>query len=414
MSRTTTNYIPSVDSLKFDRRIAETLQSHLKEGDPLGGSFEEGASYVLPPSGDGGEVQDYGRQGHKAGKRIESVVKAGELGAHCYAFSDGMRAIAAATEAIVRPGDTVLMHRSVYGGTDRYFRSEDRKQRLKLDTIDLSSETAADEIRAKGPKLVVGETITNPLLDVPDLIPVMEAARDVGAYMILDNTLATGRACLPLEIARAVGYDKVLDVLSLTKGYTGGKLSGAVVTDDDSLARLLFEERRCKGGALPTEISSKVEDGLKTMGVRMAQLSKTTQVLVEYLSRNPIEGIEVLHPFVAKGRKRELAERYLIACPAVFTLRCELPAERFSALTESLSKVFLRANSFNGAYPMMSESAKQSHASMKDSGAKAAAGVAGGLIRLSPSSIYPTEDMLEVVKTLLGEWLRNSTIRPLV
>ena len=82
MSRTTTTYAPSPDSRKFDRRIAETLQSHLKEGDPLGGSFEEGASYVLPPSGDGGEVQDYGRQGHKAGKRIESVVKAGELGAH--------------------------------------------------------------------------------------------------------------------------------------------------------------------------------------------------------------------------------------------------------------------------------------------------------------------------------------------
>lgn len=396
-------------TLSFDQRLAKTLRSHIQTGDPLGGRFDEGASYLLPPSGDGGETQDYGRQGHAAGKVIESVVKVGELGEHCYAFSDGMRAIAAASESLGTPSDTVLLHRSVYGGTERYFTREEAKGRLKLGRIDLTAESVADEIRQIRPKLIVGETVSNPLMEVADLLPIMEAARDVGAYMLLDNTLATGRACLPTEVARAVGYDKLLVVLSLTKGYTGGKLSGAVVTDNPELAQLLFEERRCKGGALPSESCPKLLEGFKSMGVRMEQMARTTQALVEYLSGSSLDGIEVLHPMVARGRQRELAERYLVSTPSIFTLRCELPQERFEALTERLSKVFLRANSFNGPYPMMSESAKQSHASIKGSAAKEAAGVGGGLIRLSPGSTETTEGLVDEVKAALADWLRNTT-----
>ncbi len=399
---------PNLSELSFDQRIARSLRSHLKVGDPLGGRSEDGASYVLPPSGNGGETQDYGRQGHAPGKVIESAVKAGELGAHCYAFSDGMRAIAAASEAIVTPSDTVLLHRSVYGGTERYFTTEQRKGRLSLDRIDLTSSSAPEEIRAARPKLIVGETVSNPLMEVSDLAPIMSAARDVGAHMMLDNTLATGRACVPLEIARSVGYDRLLDVLSLTKGYTAGKLSGAVVTDNAELAQLLFEERRCKGGALPADSCSKVLDGIKSMDVRMERMARTTQALVELLSGSSLDGIEVLHPLVACGRQRELAQRYLRTVPAVVTLRCSLPQERFEALSERLSELFFRANSFNGAYPMMSESAKQSHAGIKDADAKKAAGVAGGLIRLSTGSIDSTEEIVSQVKSLLRSWAQNS------
>jgi cystathionine beta-lyase/cystathionine gamma-synthase len=121
-------------------------------------------------------------------------------------------------------------------------------------------------------------------------------------------------------------------------------------------------------------------------------------LVLEHLSSNPVEGVEVLHPFVARGRQRELADRYLIECPAVFTLRCNLPEERFKGLLNALSQVFFRANSFNGHYPMMSESSTQSHASVKNAQTKKEAGVEGGLIRLSPGSVFSPKSVLNMVK----------------
>lgn len=407
-------------SLDFDVRIADAIKDSVKIGDPLGGRAEIGAAFSLPQSGDGGEIQDYGRQGHSAGKKIENIIAAGERGMHAYCFSDGMRAIAAATEIVTQPQDLVLMHRSIYGGTVRYLTRkfkgdqtvprENHIPKFELDTIDLTSPTAADEIRTRKPRLIVGETVTNPLLDVVDMEPIMNAAKDVGAFMILDNTLSTGRACLPLEVARSVHFENLMDVLSLTKGYTAGMLSGAVVTDNEKLAKALFEIRRADGGPLPSEATPLVEAGLKSMRVRMTQLSQTTQALVEYLSNDTIPGIEVLHPFVATGRQRELAEKYLHGYPAIVTLRCALPHERFEALASALSTVFIRANSFNGVFPTMSESAKQSHASVKDAQTKAAAGVSEGLLRLSPSSLYPEDTIVERVRDGIHSWLKTVVI----
>jgi len=406
MSRLASPPITSLAALSFDERVGNALQSNIQEGDPLGGRYPRGASYLLPKSGDGGETQDYGRQGHEGGKHVEQVLRAGELGEHCYAFSDGMRAIAAATTAATKLSGnerpTVLLHRSVYGGTHRFFSEEHQEKHISLETIDLTDPNVGEEIRRRKPTLIVGEPVTNPLLDVIDLKPAMEAARDVGATMILDNTLTTGRACVPLHIAREVGYDKLLDVLSLTKAYTAGTLSGAVVTDNAELAKLLFEDRRRKGGALPADSAASVLEGFKDMDARLERMVQTTMTVLEYLSINPVDGIEVLHPFVARGRQRELAHRYLVNCPAVFTLRCHLPDDRYQSLLNGLSTVFLRANSFNGHYPMMSESSTQSHASVKDAQAKKDAGVEGGIIRLSAGSVFAPKTLLNKVRSIFG------------
>ncbi len=404
MSRPAPHASPSPERADFDLRIGNALKSHIQVGDPLSGRFPRGASYLLPESGDGGETQDYGRQGHEGGKHVEHVLKAGELGEHCYAFSDGMRAIAAATTAATKLAGaerpTVLLHRSVYGGTHRFYAGEHDERHINLETIDLTAPHVGEEIRRRKPTLIVGEPVTNPLLDVADLVPAMEAAKDVGASMILDNTLTTGRTCLPMETARQVGFDKLLNVLSLTKAYTAGTLSGAVITDHPELARLLYDDRRAKGGALPSDSVASVIEGFKSMDVRFERMAQTTMLVLDHLSSNPVEGVEVLHPFVAQGRQRELANRYLIECPAVFTLRCHLPEARFKALLYALSQVFFRANSFNGHYPMMSESSAQSHASVKNAQTKKEAGVEGGLIRLSPGSVFAPKSVLNMVKEI--------------
>jgi len=342
---------------------------------------------------------DYARQGHPGGEKVESILKALEMGEHALCFSDGMRAIAAATEVVVRPGDKVLVHSSLYGGTLR-FATLLKEWNIDVEFVDLSASDAGSKIFDAKPKLLILESITNPLLNVLDTPELMRAAARVNAFMVIDNTLATAYSCVPLDIARQNGYDKLMVALSITKGYTAGVLGGAVVTDSDELAEKLFKYRQAKGGnASPNDVPH-YHDGLKTMGPRMERLSKSALAIAQFLSDARPPGIEVLYPSLPGSRTYGLANELLLTPPGVLTLECRLSDERYSTLVARLEELFVRSNSFNGVFPQLSESVRQSHASDRQK----RAGLSAQILRLSPSTIYSPDDMVENMRKLLQDW----------
>jgi cystathionine beta-lyase/cystathionine gamma-synthase len=107
--------------LNFEERLSIAIESELSVGDFLHGTWPRGGAIKLPISGNGGRTFDYARQGHPGGEKVESIIAALETGRSALLFSDGMRAIASATEVVVKPGDLVFVHSSLYGGTLRYF-----------------------------------------------------------------------------------------------------------------------------------------------------------------------------------------------------------------------------------------------------------------------------------------------------
>jgi cystathionine gamma-lyase len=192
--------------------------------------------------------------------------------------------------------------------------------------------------------------------------------------------------------------------LSITKGYTAGVLGGAVVTDNPELAEKLFRYRQAKGGnASPNDVPH-YYDGIKTMGPRMQRLSENTLTIVEELTREPVAGIKVLHPLLTTYKDYERAQQLLLRAPAVFTLECALPPERYASLIGRLEKVFIRSNSFNGVNPQLSESTKQSHAGVKSADQKREAGIVTQLVRLSPSSTYSPADIADDFRAILDDW----------
>ncbi len=396
-------YQKTRDALSFDRRLAEGLEGQIQVGDFLQGSWPKGASVKLPASGDGGRSNDYARQGHPGGERVEKLIKTLEMGDHALLFSDGMRAIAAATEVVVRPGDTVFVHSSLYGGTIRYLNFL-KEWGVNVQFVDLGAEDAGAKIFETKPKLLVLESVTNPLLHVLDIPGLMSAASRVNAHMIIDNTLPTAYGCVPLDIARQNEYDKLMVALSITKGYTAGVLGGAVVTDNPELAEKLFRYRQAKGGnASPNDVPH-YYDGIKTMGPRMQRLSENTLTIVEELTREPVAGIKVLYPFLMDYKDHRRAQELLLRAPGVFTLECALPPERYASLIGRLEKLFIRSNSFNGVNPQLSESTKQSHAGVKSADQKREAGITTQLVRLSPSSTYSPADIADDFRAIIDDW----------
>ena len=402
-------YEKTKDVIGFDRRLAESLERDIKVGDYLQGSWPKGASVKLPSNGDGGRSLDYARQGHPGGEKVENILRALEMGNHALCFSDGMRAIAASTEAVVRPGDTVFVHSSLYGGTIRYF-NHPKEWGVNVQFIDLAADDIGLQILDVKPKLLVLESVTNPLLHVLNMPELMRACARVGSHMVIDNTLATAYGCVPLDIARQNDYDKLMVALSITKGYTAGVLGGAVITDSNELAEKLFRYRQAKGGnASPNDVPH-YYDGLKTMGPRMQRLSESAQSIVELIRTERREGIDVLYPFQPESKDVVLARELLLRPPGVFTLECHLSPDRYTALINRLEELFIRSNSFNGVNPQLSESTKQSHASVKSDSQKKDAGITTQLVRLSPSSTYSAADMIENMRGLFQDWERNQTI----
>ncbi|MGF9825652.1 trans-sulfuration enzyme family protein, partial [Brevibacillus agri] len=129
--------------------------------------------------------------------------------------ASGMGAIMAGLLSILSPGDHVLASHEIYGGTYALLQKELSRFGIELECIVLDEGThLASRVRPTT-KLFFLETITNPLLTVVDLPSWIRQAKELGLFVMVDNTFATPYLVQPITF----GADLV--VHSGTK-YIGG------------------------------------------------------------------------------------------------------------------------------------------------------------------------------------------------
>jgi methionine-gamma-lyase len=143
----------------------------------------------------------YSRLGHPGLDFLEKRLAAIDGAEEAVAFSSGMAGHSSIALAHVRPGDSVLHGRPIYGGVDMLYNSImpqfGSHAMAYLDgTDDAGVRAAADEAMAKGPlKLIIAETPANPTAAIVDLDLMVRIADEVGAkqghrpLVIVDNTL---------------------------------------------------------------------------------------------------------------------------------------------------------------------------------------------------------------------------------
>jgi len=129
--------------------------------------------------------------------------------------SSGMAALALAILSQLQSGDHLIASSHLYGRSLSLLNSEAQRFGILcsvVDTFDLDATARAFNPRTR---MVVVETITNPLLRVSDLTALVELSHRHGARLLVDNTLAGPIVCRPMEL----GADFVLE--SLTKSMNG-------------------------------------------------------------------------------------------------------------------------------------------------------------------------------------------------
>ena len=235
-------------------------------------TFERGADLMFP----GGRV--YSRADNPSYDQAEALLAALEGGPAALLFASGMAAAAAVFQSLA-PGDCVLAPRNMYWALRKWLLDFMVPWGVSVDFYDNASlDSLAERTRSRRPRLIWIETPANPTWDITDIAAACALAREVGAQVAVDSTVATPLLTRPLE----QGADLVMH--SATKYLNGHSdvIAGALATarDDELWQRIRYV--RGGGGAVlgPFEAWLLLR-GMRTLHLRVAAACANAQAIAE-------------------------------------------------------------------------------------------------------------------------------------
>jgi cystathionine beta-lyase len=333
----------------------------------------------------GRERFGYSRGNNPSREYLEGVIAELEGAKHGFAFSSGMTAIAASL-AVLKSGDKVLVTKNVYGGTVALLNGFFKDFGLSYELIDTSDLNQLEKAFDEKTKAVLIESPSNPLLDISDIAGVSKAAKKRGSITIVDNTFLSPYLQRPLEL----GADIVVE--SATKFFSGHSdvIAGTAATNDEALAGKIGAYQRLAGGIAQPFDSYLLVRGLKTLSVRIDRQVENTGKIVEFLRNNP--GVDKIyypglaeHPGYAVNQRQSKSPGSMLS----FLLN---PAYNMAVFFDSLRYITPGA-SLGSVESLIQHPATGSHAAFSPEQRKQA-GIRDNLVRLSVG-IENSDDLIE-------------------
>jgi cystathionine gamma-synthase len=319
---------------------------------------------------------DYTRSGNPTRDLLGEALAELEGGAGGVVTATGMAAITLVLNALLRPGDRIVVPHDGYGGSWRLFDALAKKGHFDLVTVDLTDPRALAAALREPVALVWIETPSNPLLRITDLRFVIEAAHKAGALAVVDNTFLSPALQNPI----AFGADVVLH--STTKYINGHSdvVGGAVVARDAALHERLAWWANALGITGAPFDSFLTLRGLRTLDARLRVHQDNTQALAALLDGHP--AVRALHyPGLPLHPGHAIAARQQHGFGAMLGLELHGGEAAVRAFVDGL-QYFTLAESLGGVESLVAHPATMTHAAMSAE-ARAAAGIGDGLLRLS-------------------------------
>ncbi len=225
---------------------------------------------------------DYSRSGNPTRTVLEQHIAKLERGSRGFCFASGMAAIATVTK-LLRAGDDILADCDLYGGTCRLFSKVLDRTGITARYADACDPEEFGKKITPQTKLIYVESPTNPLLRVVDLRRIADIAHAHGALFCIDNSTMSPYLQNPLDL----GADIVLH--SATK-YLGGHhdvTAGAIVVNDDELAKQIYFIQNAEGNALAPFDCFLLLRGMKTLKLRIDCQQRNAKTIAEFLTAHP-------------------------------------------------------------------------------------------------------------------------------
>lgn len=307
--------------------------------------------------------------------------------------SSGMAAIAPALLALLSPGDHVIAHRCLYGGTRTLFTHDLAELGIGTTFVDAERpETFAGALTPKT-KLIYVEVMTNPLLEVAELDVVAAFAKEKGIFSLIDSTLAT-----PYNFRPATrGFDLVLH--SATKYLNGHSdvAAGAIAGSRELVGRV---KRKVDylGSSLDPHACFLLSRGLRTLDLRMERHNRSALALARFLAGHA-KVAEVFYPGLESHRGHARAKTWFHGSGGLLSFR---PKGGVPAADQFLRTVKLAASapSLGGPETLLTRPATTSHAG-QSAEERAELGITDELVRVAVG-LEAEEDLLEDFAQALG------------
>jgi len=399
----------------------DTLTLHAgQRPDPATGAratpIYQSAAFVFPDTDFAAGLFNIERAGHVYSRLsnptnavLEERVAALEGGVGAIATASGQAAMHLAVATLCSAGDHVVASRSIYGGTHNLLAYTLPRFGIETTFVDPRDPAAFATAIRPNTKLVFGETLGNPGLEVLNVPAVARVAHAAGLPLLIDSTFTTPYLMRPLEH----GADLVLH--SATKFLSGhGIVIGGVLVDGGTfdweasnrfptltepyagfhdlvfaeefgpqafITRARKEGLRDFGACMAPTTAFHILQGLETLSLRMDKHVANARRIAQFLERHAAVA-SVSHPDLSTHPDHALAQT-LLPRGAGAVLSFEIKGGRAAgrAFIENLA-LFSHLANVGDAKSLVIHPASTTHHRM-DADALRAAGIGEGLVRLS-------------------------------
>ena len=372
----------------------------------------------------------YSRISNPTNAVFEQRMAALEGGIGAIAVASGQAALHLSIATLMGAGSHIVASTALYGGSQNLLHYTMRRFGIETTFVnpgDIDGWRAAIQPNTK---LLFGETVGNPGLDVLDIPTVSAVAHDAGLPLLVDSTLTSPWLMQPLGLGADLVYH------SATKFLGGhGTVIGGVVIDGGSfdwaqayarsgkfaelatpydgfhgmnfseestvgafLLRARREGLRDFGACMSPHTAWLILQGIETLGLRMARHMSNTEKVVQFLVSQPFVG-RVGHPMLDSHPSHALAQKLLPkGAGSVFSFDLKGTRAQGKKFIEAL-KVFSHLANVGDCRSLVIHPASTTHFRMTDE-ALAAGGITQGTIRLSIGLEDP-DDLIDDLKRAL-------------
>jgi O-acetylhomoserine (thiol)-lyase len=368
----------------------------------------------------------YSRISNPTNAVFEQRMAALEGGVGAISTASGQAALHLCIATLMGAGSHIVASTALYGGSQNLLHYTLRRFGIETTFVkpgDLDGWRAA--IRPNT-KLLFGETVGNPGLDVLDVPEVAAIAHEAGVPLLVDSTFTTPYLMRPFTLGADLVYH------SATKFLSGhGTVIGGVVVDGgsfdweksgkfpelsapyDGFHNMVFSEESTVGAFLLRARREGLRDfgacmsphtawlilqGIETLALRMEKHMSNTRKVVEFLAAHPFVA-RVGHPMLESHPSHALAQKLLPkGAGSVFSFDMKGNREQGKTFIEAL-KVFSHLANVGDCRSLVIHPASTTHFRMSDE-ALAAGGISQGTIRLSIGLEDP-DDLIDDLKRAL-------------
>jgi methionine-gamma-lyase len=248
----------------------------------------------------------YSRHWNPINKFLSGALSRLEDSESAQVASSGMGAITSTILQLCGKGDEIVSSRTIYGGTYAFFKNFLPRLGIKVTFVDFKKVKAIEKALTKKTKVIYGETMSNPLLEVADIPAIAKLAKSKNIKLVIDNTFS------PMIISPIrLGADVVIHSMTKYINGTSDCVAGCVCSTSDFINQLNDINSGASmllGPVLDSFRAASILKNLHSLHIRMKQHSKNALFLSEKLEKL---GVKVFYPGLKSHKQHELMKRQM-------------------------------------------------------------------------------------------------------